>query len=270
MPAGRPPGSRCPSCSWPSPPSWRRSARASPGRSSRSAALDAYRLDIAGSIAGIAAFSLLSFLDAKPVVWALIVALVLLLLYGTRGRPAPGRRGRRRGAAALVGIAVVQRHLVALLPHLGDAAAHGQYSVNVNGIPHQNIIPARELQKVYSQPYLDAPANPLDNVLIVGAGTGDDVANALLHGAKHIDAVEIDPAAVPARHAAEPGPPLPGSPGHRAHQRRAGLPGADAHEVRHDPVRPARLADPGGRAVLAAAGELPVHACRRCRRRRPT
>ena len=35
------------------------------------------------------------------------------------GRPAPGRRGRRRGAAALVGIAVVQRHLVALLPHLG-------------------------------------------------------------------------------------------------------------------------------------------------------
>src|SRR6266702_298581 len=30
-------------------------------------ALDAYRLDIAGSITGIAAFSLLSFLDAKPV-----------------------------------------------------------------------------------------------------------------------------------------------------------------------------------------------------------
>ena len=46
--------------------------------------LDAYRLDIAGSIAGIAAFSLLSFLDAKPVVWALIVALVMLLLYGRR------------------------------------------------------------------------------------------------------------------------------------------------------------------------------------------
>jgi hypothetical protein len=46
--------------------------------------LDAYRLDIAGSIAGIAAFSLLSFLDAKPVVWALIVAVVMLLLYGRR------------------------------------------------------------------------------------------------------------------------------------------------------------------------------------------
>ena len=32
MPAVRPRGSRCPSCSWPWPPSWRRSARASPGR----------------------------------------------------------------------------------------------------------------------------------------------------------------------------------------------------------------------------------------------
>ena len=67
------------------------------------------------------------------------------------------------------------------------------YAINVNGIPHQNIIPARQLQKVYSQPYLDAPGNPLNDVLIIGAGTGDDVANALLKGAKHIDAVEIDP-----------------------------------------------------------------------------
>ena len=63
----------------------------------------------------------------------------------------------------------------------------------MNGIPHQNIIPARKLQKVYSLPYLHAPGNPLNNVLIVGAGTGNDVANALRHGAKHIDAVEIDP-----------------------------------------------------------------------------
>ena len=223
--------------------------------------LDAYRLDIAGSITGIAAFSLLSFLDAKPVVWALIVALVLLLLYGRRTGPAPGHRGPRPRAAALVGIPVVHRHLVALLPHLGDAKSGGdQYAISVNGIPHQNIIPARKLPKVYSLPYLDAPRNPLNNVLIVGAGTGDDVANALLRGGQaHRRGGDRSPA-VPAGQEAEPGPPLPGPPGHRAYQRRPGLPRADAHEVRHDPVRPARLADPGGRAVLAAAGELPVHA----------
>ena len=155
--------------------------------------LDAYRLDIAGSIAGIAAFSLLSFLDAKPVVWALIVALVMLLLFA-----------RRIGLIQVTAIVA----LVMLLwseslsstdiwsPYYRISvtkASADTYAINVNGIPHQNIIPARKLQKVYSLPYQHAPGNPLNNVLIVGAGTGDDVANALREGAKHIDAVEIDP-----------------------------------------------------------------------------
>ena len=45
-----------------------------------------------------------------------------------------------------------------------------------------------------------------------------------------------------------------------AHQRRPGVPGADRHALRPDPVRAARLADPRHRSVVAAAGELPVHA----------
>ena len=155
--------------------------------------LDAYRLDIAGSIAGIAAFSLLSFLDAKPVVWALIVAAVMLLLFG-----------RRTGLIQVVAVVTLVMLLWSESLSSSDIwspyyrisvikASAETYAINVNGIPHQNIIPARKLQKVYSQPYLDAPGNPLNDVLIVGAGTGDDVANALLKGAKHIDAVEIDP-----------------------------------------------------------------------------
>ncbi len=154
--------------------------------------LDAYRLDIAGSIAGIAAFSLLSFLNAKPVVWALIVALVMLVLYG-----------RRAGLVqVLAAVAIVMLLWSESLSssdiwspyyRITVIKAGDGYAINVNGIPHQNIIPARKLQKVYSQPYLNDPGNPLSNVLIVGAGTGDDVANALLKGAKHIDAVEIDP-----------------------------------------------------------------------------
>ena len=155
--------------------------------------LDAYRLDIAGSIVGIAAFSLLSFLDAKPVVWALVVAAVMLLLFG-----------RRIGLLQV--IAVVTLVILLWSESLSSTdiwspyyrisytnAGHDTYAVNVNGIPHQNIIPARELQKVYSLPYQHAPGNPLNNVLIIGAGTGDDVANALREGARHIDAVEIDP-----------------------------------------------------------------------------
>jgi Spermine/spermidine synthase domain len=154
--------------------------------------LDAYRLDIAGSIVGIAAFSVLSFLDAKPVVWALIVAAVMLLLYG-----------RRTGLLQVVGVVAIVMLLWSESLSSSDIwspyyrisviKAGDGYSINVNGIPHQNIIPARKLQKVYSQPYLDDPGNSLDNVLIIGAGTGDDVANALLKGARHVDAVEIDP-----------------------------------------------------------------------------
>ena len=155
--------------------------------------LDAYRLDIAGSLAGIAAFSLLSFLDAKPVVWALIVAVVFLLLYG-----------RRTGVLQVVAVAA----LVLLLwseslsstdiwsPYYRisvSKSASDWYAISVNGIPHQNIIPVAKLARVYSLPYQHDPTNPLNNVLIIGAGTGDDVANALHEGAKHIDAVEIDP-----------------------------------------------------------------------------
>jgi len=154
--------------------------------------LDAYRLDIAGSIAGIAAFSLLSFLDAKPIVWALIVALVMLLLYGRRA-------GLLQVTAAVAIVLLLWSESLSSSdiwsPYYRISVMKGGdgYSINVNGIPHQNIIPARHLQKVYSQPYLDAPGNPLNNVLIIGAGTGDDVANALLKGARHVDAVEIDP-----------------------------------------------------------------------------
>src|SRR5208282_3117420 len=155
--------------------------------------LDAYRLDIVGSIAGIAAFSLLSFLDAKPVVWALIVALVMLLLFG-----------RRTGLLQVIAVVALVMLLWSESLSSSDIwspyyrisvtkAGADTYAINVNGIPRQNIVPARKLQKVYSLPYQHAPGNPLNNVLIVGAGTGDDVANALREGAKHIDAVEIDP-----------------------------------------------------------------------------
>jgi len=40
----------------------------------------------------------------------------------------------------------------------------------------------------------DAGGQPFEEVLIIGAGSGNDVAAALENGAKHIDAVEIDPA----------------------------------------------------------------------------
>ena len=69
--------------------------------------------------------------------------------------------------------------------------------ISVNGVPHQEMWDAAtrlKFEAQYGLPYTHvAPGNPLDNVLIVGAGSGSDVAIALLKGAKHIDAVDIDP-----------------------------------------------------------------------------
>jgi spermidine synthase len=43
---------------------------------------------------------------------------------------------------------------------------------------------------------LHAFGDTFKNVLVLGAGSGTDVAAALAHGAQHVDAVEIDPAII--------------------------------------------------------------------------
>jgi len=158
--------------------------------------LDAYRLDIVGSLAGIVAFTLLSFLGAPPVVWGIVVTVVFTVLYG--------RSLRYIHAIALIGMVVVLGHET-LTPQFSWSPyykisvfqiAPGIRSLDVNGIPHQFIestADRRRTEPAYFLPYQRLRSNPLHNVLIVGAGNGGDVAIALAAGAKHVDAVEIDP-----------------------------------------------------------------------------
>jgi len=75
--------------------------------------LDAYRLDIVGSILGIAGFPVLSFLETPPAAWTVVVGICLVTLslprptlilcisvvaltvmLGARSRSRPTRRGR--------------------------------------------------------------------------------------------------------------------------------------------------------------------------------
>ncbi len=71
----------------------------------------------------------------------------------------------------------------------------GIKAIDVNGIPHQAMWPTdRLVDPFYEQVYRWFPDRTFERVLIVGAGTGTDVAVALEHGAGHVDAVEIDPA----------------------------------------------------------------------------
>ena len=76
-----------------------------------------------------------------------------------------------------------------------DGDGGTQYNVSVNGIPHQRLTSVKTRvaeEPYYLQPYKTITQKP-KNVLIVGAGTGTDVAIALSQGAQHVDAVEIDP-----------------------------------------------------------------------------
>jgi hypothetical protein len=160
------------------------------------APLDAYRLDLLGSVAGIIGFSVLSFLHAPPLGWGIVVAVALVVLYFPHV-----------GLPQIAGLGI-------LLVILGveSFAAGTSWSpyykievkqdpklnvpvVSVNGVPHQVILPtSKNVPIIYTRVYdRIADTNPLDDVLIVGAGTGNDVAYALSRGAKRVDAVEIDP-----------------------------------------------------------------------------
>ena len=158
--------------------------------------LRAYAWDVSGSMAGIAAFAVLSALSTPPPVWFAVVAAALAAL--AIGRPIT--RWSVLTAAAMVGVialSVVQSVGSVWSPYyrITEYQQGGYENVNVNGIPHQ-FFPTRAgapLLPFYYQVYDWLPGRTFDNVLIVGAGTGNDTEVALSHGAKSVDAVEIDP-----------------------------------------------------------------------------
>jgi spermidine synthase len=166
-------------------------------------ALDAYRLDVIGSLTGIAAFAALSFLRMPPLAWGLVAAAALAVLSGPRMRV--GRRPRvwpALGLAAIV-LALGAESVLGTFQwspyykiHTQDRPG-GLVRVDVNNTPLQTALPLEEIRRsspFYLYPYTYAGAR--DDVLVVGAGTGNDVAVALAMGAQRVDAVEIDPALV--------------------------------------------------------------------------
>jgi spermidine synthase len=158
--------------------------------------LEAYRIDIAGSLAGIAAFTLLSFLGAPPVVWGFVVAIAVISLGSVR----PTRLQAAGAACFVVALAVESFQAgSAWSPYYKVRwvqGGSGSTAVAVNGVPHQGahaVSRDRSAQDPYLAPYQLMGTRIPNNVLVVGAGTGNDVAIALYQGASHVDAVEIDP-----------------------------------------------------------------------------
>jgi len=156
--------------------------------------LQAYTINLLGSITGVATFALLSWLELPPVVWfgvAFAAALPFLVDH---------QRFRLVSAVNVVlllaSLFIVYRmesgslwspyYRITLFQDGADTV------VEVNNIFHQSMAPVDKKEYFYQWPYT-VFGDTFDDVLILGAGTGTDVAAALRHGARHVDAVEIDP-----------------------------------------------------------------------------
>ena len=175
--------------------------------------VQAYTLNITGSIAGILLFAAGSWLQLSPLWWFLAVALGLSYFYFL----SPRRRFRKKLLFIAPLIVLLLLFVVWLAAYTlihddyqGQREAQQLWSpyyridftprdlsLSVNLIYHQSMVSRDANYPAYALPHLlnrDAGRPPFADVMIIGAGSGNDVSRALQWGAKHVDAVEIDPA----------------------------------------------------------------------------
>src|ERR1700676_211398 len=171
-----------------------------------------YSWNLAGSLAGILAFFAVSWLALPPAVWFTIVLAGMALLQSSRS-------DRIRLAIAVVPVVLLlmdpstPRHFNLWTPYQqidvedykfpdGELRGtnirvnHTGYQTIVNLSPdflarHPQLLKEAQDENPYNLPFRFVPPNP--RVLIVGSGTGNDVAAALRHQSRAVDAVEIDP-----------------------------------------------------------------------------
>lgn len=186
--------------------------------------VEAYALNIAGSIAGILLFTACSWLELGPIWWFGGTLAAIGYFQIGRLRPlASSEPGAPReaqavsmatlavgGAAALLLVSLSTGFTGAATPvGLPDARPRELWSpyyriqyneaarfITVNLIGHQQMSSRKESFPAYALPHLfnrDAGQPPFAQVLVIGAGSGNDVSRALQWGAVRVDAVEIDP-----------------------------------------------------------------------------
>lgn len=177
------------------------------------APIPGYSMNLAGALAGTLLFALLSFAWLPPVVWFSVAAAIAFALV------LPSREMIWRanflvglGLIAILAIpdnAVWSPYQKLVLSPLFAVDANDQripwgYQLGIGEYYYQdltNLSPSffkahPGLPTIYQHSEYEVPyrfAQPKD-VLVLGAGTGNDVAAALRAGAKTVDAVDIDPA----------------------------------------------------------------------------
>ncbi|MBC8331949.1 MAG: hypothetical protein H8E28_08205 [Anaerolineae bacterium] len=184
---------------------------------SRHVPIPAYIVNLLGSLIGIWLFALLSYLQTPPIIW-FGLALASLSVFWIQ-QQAFSWKDMTLFIISLAGIFYIGRgvtwspyHRLELIEQTisTDAEKSSEttwYMLNIQQVFYQSAMDLseaflaslpeanQELENAvysYNLPYRLHP--PGDQVLIVGAGMGNDAAAALRNGAEHIDAVEIDPA----------------------------------------------------------------------------
>ena len=171
--------------------------------------LRAYSVNVAGSLLGIAGFSIVSYIESPPLLWLVLVYMAILYFFW-------GRAELKLTLLYFVASALVTARVAFVSPafwspyyrislNMTDPANHSQIGVTVNYDGFQEIqdlspgylqrIPEnfqRSQRRHYDLPY-QLSKRKVESVLILGGGTGNDAAAALRHGANHVDVVEIDP-----------------------------------------------------------------------------
>jgi spermidine synthase len=153
--------------------------------------LQAYTLDILGSLAGIATFFFISYFSLPPYIWFILLVLLVLFALPSRNwvRVSPFFLGI---VVIVYGIGLGSSWSPYYRIQVGDDGAGG-HVINVNNVGHQTFTHYLNKEAFYFRVYDLFGKKPFKRVLVLGAGSGSDVAIALNSGAENVDAVEIDP-----------------------------------------------------------------------------
>lgn len=163
--------------------------------------IPAYTIDIVGSLTGIVAFTVLSLVSTPSHLWFGIAGIAFVAL---QFKESP--RARRLAILGAVGMT-----MLAWASHRDPRAIEARWSpyqflkvhegtqntfnISANRVPHQFMVPVELQEPMYLEPYRIAREAGVDpkSALVIGSGSGSDIAYALSVGLERVHAVEIDP-----------------------------------------------------------------------------
>jgi spermidine synthase len=170
----------------------------------RRSKLRAYGLNLLGSLLGVLLMLAASFLWTPPLAWFALCFLAILLF--TLRTPSLMIAGFSFTAVCTIALAwpvnplwnrVYSPYQLLEIGRNEDTgltmiSAAGHYYQRIHDFSDAQSTRWSKIRGYYDFPYKAHPT--LANVAVVGAGTGNDIAAALRTGARHVEAIEIDPA----------------------------------------------------------------------------